>query len=253
MDRLRGKIAVITGANSGIGEASAKLFAREGATVVLVARRADKLKEIEDIIVAAGGKALSVPGDVTNEADCVNVFDTTVKNFKKVDVLVNCAGIVDNHTQIVKTSSELWDSIIKTNQTSVFLFCREALKHMGPAKSGAIVNVSSMAGVYDDGGFSYSASKTAIIGMSRNIAIRYARDGIRCNVICPGPTPTGLNTPEKMAKFDHEFMEICGRYQDPGVGESTVEDQANAILFFSNDESKCVTGQVLTIHRGWHL
>lgn len=253
MDRLKGKVAVITGANSGIGETTAELFSKEGATVVLVARRKDKLKEVEERIVKHGGQALAVPGDVTSPEDCKNVFKQTIEAFGKVDILVNNAGIVDRHTPTIRTTDELWQNVVDVNQTGTFLFCREALRFMTKAKSGAIVNVSSIAGVYGNGGAAYSASKYAVIGLSKNIAIQYAGTGIRCNAVCPGPTPTALNAPEKIEHFDKEFIEICEKHTDRSVGDSETMDQANAILFFANDESRCITGQALVVDKGMCL
>ena len=253
MDRLKGKVAVITGANSGIGKTTAELFAKEGAAVVLVARREDKLKEVEARITEQGGKALTVPGDVTSPADCKNVFEQTVDTFGKVDILVNNAGIVDRHTPTIRTTDELWQNVVDVNQRGTFLFCREALHFMTKEKSGVIINVSSIAGVYGNGGAAYSASKYAVIGLTKNIAIQYAGTGIRCNAVCPGPTPTALNAPEKLEHFDKEFSEICFRHFDHDVGDSETMDQANAILFFANDESRCITGQALVIDRGMCL
>lgn len=253
MNRLEEKVAVITGANSGIGEVTAELFAGEGAAVVLVARRKEKLLKVEERIAKAGGRALTVPGDVTSPADCQNVFERTVNTFGKVDILINNAGIVDNHTQTLKVTDELWDRVIAINLTGTFLFCREALKYMIKAGTGAIVNISSIAGVYANGGAAYTASKYGVIGLTKNIALQYSGSGIRCNAVCPGPTPTPLNTPDKLAQFDKEFMEICGRHTDISVGPSESIDQANAILFLSTNESRFMTGQVLVVDRGMCL
>jgi NAD(P)-dependent dehydrogenase (short-subunit alcohol dehydrogenase family) len=253
MKRLQGKVAVITGANSGIGEVTAELFAREGATVVLVARRKNKLIEVEKRIHDSGGNAISVPGDVTSAADCRNVFEQTIKAFGKVDILVNNAGIIDNHTPTIKVSDELWNNVIAINLTGTFLFCREALKYMTKVNKGVIVNVSSIAGVYGNGGAAYSASKFGVIGLTKNIAIQYSGTGIRCNAVCPGPTPTALNTPGQLKNFDQEFMEICARHTDHSVGDSESIDQANAVLYLSTDESRYLTGQVLVVDRGMCL
>jgi len=223
----------ITGANSGKGEATAELFAKEGSTVVLVARRRDKLEEVEERIKKNGGLALTVSGDVTSLSDCKNVFAQTMKSFGKVDILVNNAGIVDQHTATIRVTDELWQNVVNINQTGVFLFCREALQYMTQTKSGTIIKVSSIAGAYGNGGAAYSASKYAVIGLTKNIAIQHSGKGIRCKAVCPGPTPTALNTPDKLKVFDKEFMEICARHTDLSVGVSDMIDQANAILFFS--------------------
>lgn len=253
MNRLEGKVAVITGANSGIGEVTAELFAKEGAAVVLVARRKDKLIDVEKRITDNGGRALTVPGDVTSVADCKNVFEQTIKTYGKVDILVNNAGIIDYHTPTLKVTDELWDRVISINLTGTFLFCREALSHMTRAKAGIIVNISSIAGVYGNGGAAYSASKYGVIGLTKNIAIQYSGTNIRCNAVCPGPTPTALNTPEQLKNFDQEFMEICARHTDHSVGDSQSIDQANAIVFLCTDDSKCMTGQVLVVDKGMCL
>jgi NAD(P)-dependent dehydrogenase (short-subunit alcohol dehydrogenase family) len=253
MDRLAGKIAIVTGANAGIGEATAELFAREGATVVLVARRADRLAEVAARIEAAGGTAFVLPADVTVVDDCRNVCDETVKRFGRIDVLVNNAGIVDQHTPTIRVTDELWDTVLAVNLTGTFTFCREFLLRTHEGQAGSIVNVSSIAGVYGNGGAAYSASKYGVIGLTKNIAIQYAGTEIRCNAVCPGPTPTELNLPEKLEHFDREFMEICARHTDMSVGESDVTDQAEAILFLASDAARFVTGQVLVVDRGMCL
>ena len=253
MGKLEGKVAVITGANSGIGQVTAELFAREGARVVLVARRRDKLEEVRAGIEKQGGKALVVAADVTSPTDCTHVFEQTISTYGKVDILVNNAGIIDRHTPTIRVTDDLWHQVIAINLTGTFLFCREALKHMTQVDSGVIVNVSSIAGVYGNGGAAYSASKYGVIGLTKNIAIQYSGTGIRCNAVGPGPTPTALNTPDKLKDFDQEFMEICARHTDHSVGDSEAIDQANAIFFLCTDDSKCMTGQVLVVDKGMCL
>jgi len=250
MDRLAGKIAVVTGASAGIGACTAELFAREGAAVVVTARRFDRIKALEEKIVATGGRALAVAGDVTSSADVRNVMAQAVAAFGRIDVLVCNAGIVDKHTATVRVTDELWDEIVATNLTGVFYCCREGLKEMVKTGSGSIVTVSSIGGKYHCGGASYSAAKAGVEALTQNIALQYAGTAIRCNGICPGPTPTELNTPDKLATFDQEFVQICGRHMDLSAGESEVIDQANAILFLASDEARYITGQLLVVDRG---
>ena len=253
MDRLEGKVAVITGASSGIGEGTAELFVKEGAAVVLTARRVDRLNALAEKIEKAGGTVLVVPGDVTKVEDVRNVIEQTITTFGKIDILVNNAGIGDRHRPTIRVTDPFWDQVIGIDLTSVFHFCREALKYMVQAEEGVIVNVSSIGGVYGNAGAPYSAAKAGVIGLTKNIAIQYAGTRIRCNAVCPGPTPTELNTPEQLATFDQEFMAICERHNDHSVGDSEVIDQANAILFLANDESRCITGQSLVVDRGMCL
>lgn len=251
MKRLQDKVAVITGGNSGIGAATAQLFAREGAKVVLVARRAEKLAEIKAAIEADGGQALAVSADVTSLEDCQRVFVETVKAFGRVDILVNNAGMLDYNNSVAKMTDELWNTVVATNQTSVFYFCREALKYMEAQGSGSIVNVSSLAGISCNSGAAYTATKNAIMAMTENISLQFAGTNIRCNAVCPGQTRTPMvSDPAYYERMDHEFMDACFRHLDPSVGESDPIDQANAILFLASDEARCITGQWLLIDRG---
>ena len=253
MSRLDDKIAVITGATAGIGEATAELFAREGASVVLAARREEKLALVAARIEAAGGTALAVTADVTHADDCRRICEEAVARFGRMDILVNNAGIVDQHTPAVRVTDELWDNVVSVNLSGTFYLCREFLLRLTDEQAGSIINISSIAGVYGNGGAAYSASKYGVIGLTKNIAIQYAGTGVRCNAVCPGPTPTELNLPEKLEQFDQEFMTICARHTDMTVGVSDVSDQAEAILFLASDEARYVTGQVLVVDRGMCL
>ena len=250
MGRLTGKVAIITGANSGIGKATAELFAKEGATVVLAARRLEKLKEVEQAIAAAGGTALSVACDVSVYEDCVKLADAAYAAFGKIDILVNNAGVADKHRPITRCDASWWDEIIRVDQSSLFYVTKEVLRYMEPAKSGSIINISSIGGTRGTSGVAYSSAKAAVIGLTKNVALQFAPVGIRCNAVAPGPTPTAFNTPEQIATFDGEFAGQCNSHMNMDLPESTALDQAYAILFFASDESAAVTGQILTVDHG---
>ena len=252
MKRLEGKVAIITGASSGIGRATAELFAMEGAKIVAVGRNKTRLAEVKDSL-SAHTEVIVVTAEAGDVADTQRVFVETLKTFGRVDILVNNAGIADKHRPALRTTDEFWDEVIKVDLTSVFHYCREALKQMTIQGSGAIVNVSSIGGVWANSGISYSAAKAGEIALTKNIAIQYAGTNIRCNAIAPGPTPTELNTDEMIATFDHEFMEICARHTDMSVGFSEARDQANAILFLASEEARCITGQTIVVDRGMCL
>ncbi|MCR5785148.1 MAG: SDR family oxidoreductase [Eubacterium sp.] len=253
MDLLKGKVAVITGAGSGIGKKTAEIFAREGANLVIAARRIEKLEETAKDAEAKGAKVLCISADVSKEEDCVRIFKEAYEKFGKIDILVNNAGMADKHRPIDRCDTDWWKTVCATNQDSIYYMMREALKYMVKEESGAIVNISSIGGVFGSSGISYSASKAAVIGMTKNVAIEFAGKGIRCNAVCPGPTPTDLNTPEQIATFDSEFAALCNSHMDMSVPEASAEDQANAILFFSCDMSKSVNGQVLVVDNGCTL
>jgi len=252
MNRLHGKVAIITGASSGIGKATAELFAEEGAKIVAVGRNEERLAGLADELGALT-QVITVTAEAMNRDDTRNVFAAAIEAFGQVDILVNNAGIADKHRPALRTSDEFWDEVISIDLTSVFHYCKEALEIMTKQGHGAIVNVSSIGGVYANSGVAYSTAKAGEIAMTRNIALQYAGTNIRCNAIAPGPTPTDLNTPEMIATFDQEFMEICGRHTDMSVGFSEARDQANAILFLASDESRCITGQTIVVDRGMCL
>lgn len=252
MMRLEGKVAIITGASSGIGRATAELFAEEGAKVVAVGRNQERLAEVKETLSRLT-EIITVTAEAGNVADTERVFAEASAAFGSIDILVNNAGIADKHRPALRTTDEFWDEVIKVDLTSVFHYCREALKYMTTQGRGSIVNVSSIGGVWANSGVSYSAAKAGEIALTKNIAIQYAGTDIRCNAIAPGPTPTELNTDEMIATFDHEFMEICARHTDMSVGFSEARDQANAILFLASDDARCVTGQTIVVDRGMCL
>lgn len=250
MERLKGKVAIITGANSGIGEATALCFAREGAAVVLAARRAEKLEEVCARIRAQGGRALAVATDVTDDAACGRLADAAVAEFGRIDILVNNAGIADKHRPVSRCEPDWWEHVVRVDLTSLYYMTRHVLRYMEPAGTGSIVNIASIGATRMNSGAAYTAAKAGVIGLSKNLAIQYAGSGIRCNVVCPGPTPTALNTPEQVATFDSEFAAVCNAYLRLELPQPTADDQAQACLFFASDESACVTGQVLTVDNG---
>lgn len=252
MKRLDRKVAIITGAASGIGRATVELFAEHGAQIVAVDRNAAGLEALADNL--AGQTALvTVVAEAQSSEDTKRVFAETLAAFGTLDILVNVAGIADKHMPTLKVSDEFWDQVIGIDLTSVFQYCREALGIMAPQGEGVIVNIASIGGVYANAGAAYSAAKAGEIALTKNIAIQYAGTGIRCNAVAPGPTETALFDPEAFAQFDAEFMEICGRHTDLSVGISQPRDQANAILFLASDDAKCITGQTLVVDRGMCL
>ena len=250
MDRLKGKVSIVTGANSGIGKCTAELFAREGSDLVLVARRLDKLKEVEAYCAGLGVKVISVSADVSVYADCQRVVKEAIDTFGRIDVLVNNAGIADKHRPITRCDVDWFDYVVKVDQYSVYYMMKEVLPYMEKQNSGSIINISSIGGTTCNSGISYTAAKAAVVGMTKNVCIQYVGTGIRINSVAPGPTPTELNTPEQIATFDGEFAGKCAGYMNPLAPEVPAEEQANAILFFASDESKCITGQVLVVDNG---
>ena len=254
MERLSGKIAVITGGNSGIGEATAKLFAREGATVVITARREAELQRVADEIAEEGGKCVYIPGDVTVTADVDNVIDKTVELFGRIDILVNNAGIGDCHKPTIKMEDDFWDEIQDVDLKGVMRCCRAALRHMVPVNRGSIVNIASIGGVYCCAGAAYSAAKAGVLSLTKNLAIQYYGTGIRVNSVSPGSTETPLFSPEKFAEADEEMIALTARTHVRTIDHMcSPYEQAYTILFLASDEASGINGQDIVVDYGGRL
>lgn len=255
MKRLNDKVVVITGGNSGVGEATAKLFAKEGATVVISARRVEALEKVAKEIEALGGTVLSVPTDISKVEDCEKLIDLTVEKFGRIDVLVNNAGVLDTGLKAIDKflDSDL-DKVIDINQKGTMYCMRAALKHMLAAKRGSIVNVASVAGYNGGGGASYVSSKAAIIGVTKHAAMRSAASGVRCNVICPGSIITPMTAGMDYTNMDMEMFGAMSAHSDiKGCKPCSADDVANVLLFFASDESKPLTGQAIVCDYGANL
>jgi 3-oxoacyl-[acyl-carrier protein] reductase len=245
--RLDGKVALITGAGSGIGRASAERFAAEGAQVVVV-----DLKGAEETVAAieaAGGEALALRTDVADEDAVAAMAGVALDQFGKVDVLMNNAGVLDDYLPAADTPTEVWRRVLGVNIDAQFFTSRALLPQMVERGDGAIINVASTAGLNGgNGGAAYTTSKHAVIGFTRQLCFDYARKGIRCNVICPGAVETGM-TKEIFASPDAAVMEAVesapiGRWAQP-------DELANAALFLASDEASFVNGAVYVVDGGF--
>ena len=255
MGRLDGKVVVITGANSGVGAATAKLCAKEGAKVVISARRVEALKEVETEISSNGGVVLAVPTDISKVDDCQNLVAKTVEAFGTVDVLINNAGVLDEGLRAInKFGDEDLDKVVQINQKGTMYCMRAALRHMLPQQAGSIVNVASVAGYNGGGGAAYVSSKAAIIGITKHTAMRTAASHIRCNVLCPGNILTPMTAGMNFANMDMEMFGAMAAHADlKNCPSCTAEDVANVLLFLASDESKPITGQTIVCDYGANL
>lgn len=255
MGKLEGKVVIITGGNSGVGEATAKLFAKEGAAVVISARRKEALDKVAKEIEELGGKVLAVPTDVSKVEDCEKLIEEAVSKFGKLDVLVNNAGVLDTGLKGINNFlDEDLDKVVNINQKGVMYCIRAALKYMVPAQSGSIVNVASVAGYNGGGGAAYVASKAATIGITKHTAMRLATSHIRCNVVCPGNILTPMTAGMDYTNMDMEMFGAMAQHCDlKGCQSCTAEDVANVLLFFASDDSKPITGQVMVCDYGSNL
>ena len=236
-----------------MGEATADLFAREGANVIITARREKQLEEVAAKIQAEGHSVLVIRGDISNPKDSVMLVSKAVETFGGLDILVNNAGVRDEGLQPVDkvTDSEI-ERVVGINAKGTMYCIRAALKEMLKNKKGSIVNVASVAGLNGGGGAAYVASKAAILGITKHTAMRCAKSGVRCNALCPSmiKTPMAVTTGETM---DPEMMEALTAHTDLTLPACSAEDVAKSILFFSSDEAAPITGQCITLDYGSSL
>ena len=252
MDRLKDKVAVITGGNSGVGAATAKLFAAEGATVIITARREAALAEIADEIKQAGGNVLAISTDISKPEDPERLMQTVVDQFGKIDILVNNAGILEEGLKpIDRFSDEDLDRIVETNQKGTMRCMRAASKRMSAGAS--IVNVASVAGYVGCGGAAYVSSKAAIIGVTKHTALRFQAQGIRCNAVCPGTIVTPMTSSMKADQLDPDMFGAMSTHSNLRTQPCMAEDVANILLFLASDESRAMTGQVMVTDFGASL
>ena len=244
---IKGKIAVITGCSSGVGEATAKLFAKQGAKLVICARRTEKLNDVASQISSEGGEVTAITADISKSEDAQAVIDACMEKYGRIDILVNCAGVQtpNNITFLDRDTDEVWNYVMSVNAKGVFNMLRAALKKMADV-GGVIVNVASAVGVNGGGDGVYAASKGAVIAMTKHVALTYAAKKIRCNAICPGSILTPMTLPNlEGIGLDFELIGEMNKHTDPTLGAATAEDIAENILYFASDSSKNTTGQIV--------
>ena len=246
MGRLQDKVAIVTGGNSGVGAATALLFAREGAKVVISARRKPQLEEVAEKIREAGGEVLPVVTDISKPEDADNLISKTIEAYGKVDILINSAGVLEEGLKpIDRVEDADMDRIIDINTKGTMYCMRAASNQMAAAGGGSIVNVASVAGVMGCGGAAYVASKAAVIGITRHTALRFAGTGVRCNAVCPGTIVTPMVAGMNLANMDADMFGQMAKHGDLKVPPCMPEDVANILLFLASDESRAITGQAI--------
>ncbi|MBI3989929.1 MAG: SDR family oxidoreductase [candidate division NC10 bacterium] len=252
MDRLSGKVAVITGGASGIGEATAKLFTEEGARVMIVDLDAHGGARVAEEIRAKGGQALFVEAHVEREEEAASAIQRTVETFGRLDILVNNAAM-RLYGPVTEATEASWDRILAVNLKGYAFCAKAAIPEMHRSGGGTIVNVSSVHAVSGRGGMAqYDVTKAGILALTRSLAVDHVEDGIRVNAICPGPIFTQFHEKRAAAsgKPIEEFKEEFARetiLKRPGLPREV----AYGILFLASDESSYVTGTVLMMDGGW--
>jgi NAD(P)-dependent dehydrogenase (short-subunit alcohol dehydrogenase family) len=256
MGKLTGRIAIITGATSGIGKATAHLFAEEGADLVVTGRRAELGRRLEEDIRLAGGRCVFVETDHRQADACSRAVERTLAEFGRVDILFNNAGIVTGGTAET-TTEEVWNETVAINVTAVWRMTKLVLPHMRRQGKGVIVNNGSdWSVVAGTDAFPYIMSKGAVAMMTRSMALDYARENIRVNAVCPGDTQVERWTDASRGYFEssdpvsvEEAMKASSAYIPMGrFGRP--EEIARAVLFLASDDSSFVTGHLLLVDGG---
>lgn len=255
------RMAVVTGAGSGLGQAIALRLAAEGAAVAAIDIDHEAALETARRIAAAGGRALGLRADVSRAEEMDRAVSAAVAGLGALDIMVNNAGVLDGYFDVDEMDESLWRRVIDIDLTSVFLGCKRALKEMLPRGHGRIVNMASVAGLNGTGGgAAYIAAKHGVVGLTRQMAVTYAARGIAVNCVCPGPIQTGLRK-HSQAILGPGVPDMSGRgvaVNDdqiraliPAGVRGTVDDVAAAVCFLASDGAGYIHGHALVVDGGW--
>lgn len=241
---LHEKVAIVTGAASGIGLAITNRFAEEGARVIATDRSAERLQ-------ALGGadSIVTTTADVSNRADVERMIALAIERFGRIDILCNNAGIIDNLLPVGELTDEVWNRILAVNLTGPMMSCRAAIPHMLQQGGGVIINISSIGGLFGArGGAAYAASKHGLIGLTRNIAVTYGKDGIRCVAVCPGAVTTAIGQEMQPSQ---RGMEALSRTYPANPRSADPVEIANVCVFLASDQASFVNGAAIVADGGW--
>ena len=248
--KLLGKVAIVTGASSGIGKSIALMYAKEGAKVLAVARRKERLDEIVELSKNFKGQIVALQGDVSVKEQNINIIDKAIELFGRIDILVNNAGVMDNMTPLLDVEDDIWDRIMNVDLNAVYHLSKRALEYMIKEQSGNIINVSSVAGLYGGrAGLAYTTCKHAVVGLSKNVAFMYAPQGIRCNVICPGGTESEM-TADMSGMNEFGIGRVMSGATN-GIRTGKAEEVGEIAIFLASEDSSYINGQSIVCDAGW--
>jgi len=248
--KLKGKSVVVTGASSGMGKAIVERFVQEGANVLAVARRKERLDALAESLQDAPGKVVAFAGDISQEESMVGAIDAAVKEFGRLDILVNNAGVMDDMSPIGDVKNEKIEQVFGINVYGPMYAMRKAVQvFLAQGEGGNIINVASLGAMRTAAGAVYCASKAALVSLTKNTAYMYMPDGIRCNAIAPGGIATEISTSMGMPNMAgyNRVKNVLATAPAPGSAEQI----ASAALFLASEDSSYVNGDVLLVDGGW--
>ncbi|MGS2738939.1 SDR family NAD(P)-dependent oxidoreductase [Sinomicrobium sp. M5D2P17] len=250
--KLKNKVALVTGASSGIGKAIAELFAQEGAKVVVAGIKLEKSKAVADAINANNGNAFAVAGDISEKSSVDQIFKDTLDHYGHVDILVNNAGYFDKFAPSHQTDESLWNKVFDTDMKGCYLVTNAALNGMLIKNSGIIINVGSVASLFAKfGGAAYISAKHAMVGYTKQLAYDYGKYGIRANIICPGVIETKFFTENVTPDEENKTREDTKKLPAGRIGLPI--DIAKSALFLASSDSDYIHGAVLLVDGGLTL
>lgn len=250
--RLKDKVAVITGAASGMGLAMAKRFTAEGARVVAGDWNAQRLDEAVATIKGSGGTIVGSQGNIAEQETAERLIELALSTFGQLDVLVNNAGVMDYMQGVGELSDEVWHRVLGINLEGPMFTSRRAVQHMLGHGGGSIVNIASTAGLHGGAaGAAYTASKHGLVGLTRSTAWMYAKRAIRCNAICPGATMTNIVESMPQEKLDPLGAARAGEFAALAPAYLVPDDIAALALFLASDESRHINGAIIPADGGW--
>lgn len=250
--KLKDKVAVVTGSSSGMGREIAYLFAKEGAIVYAVARRVDRLEELANSAKELEGKIIPFGADLMNKADAEKMIDFAYNESGRLDILVNNAGIMDDFSPVGDVKDEMLEKVFALNVYAPFYTSRKAIAIFLKQKSGNIINISSIGGLFGArAGATYTASKHAVVGLTKNTGFMYAKKNIRCNAICPGGVDTEVGIGEFMGHVNEAGIEIIMPNTVGNPRSGSGKEIAAIALFLASEDSSFINGQCIVADSGW--
>jgi NAD(P)-dependent dehydrogenase (short-subunit alcohol dehydrogenase family) len=250
--RLQNKVAVVTGAGSGMGRAITLLFAQEGAKVIAAEWNQTTLDEVVAEVKAAGGEIVGVKSNVAVQAEAEAMVDAAIEHFGRIDILCNNAGVMDQFAGVGELSDEIWRRVLSINLDGPMFASRRAVPHMVAQGSGSIINIASAAAISGAmAGAAYTTSKHAVAGLTKNTAWVYGPKGVRCNAIAPGGVATNISASMDPSRIDPYGMERAGVFHATMPGTLQPTDIANLALFLASDESSQINGTIIPADAGW--